>query len=344
MVTTSQSRAAGQPGSLTGAEKVAILLLALGKTRAAKLLRRFDAEDLKLLSSSVGDLRPVTAADLEGLVEEFGQKFSSGVNFVGTATEIRDPMSGVMPEEPPPEAVAEPDAELRAIHPIWDKIARTKVEVLRAFLMKEHPQTVALILSKIDADTAAKALSSLPADYRSELLCRMLGIKSVADEVLGVVEARLAKELASAGAPASRTGIADILNRLEKTQSAAVLQSLAEVRPDEAKALKSLLFSFEDLADLPPPARTAVFDQVPIERLVLALRGTDLPFQAAILSALASRSRRMVEAELQGGGTAPARDVAEARRAIVDTVLKLAGKGEIEMRQAESDDLSDIVA
>ena len=344
MGTTSQSRAAGQPGSLTGAEKVAILLLALGKTRAAKLLRRFDAEDLKLLSSSVGDLRPVTAADLEGLVEEFGQKFSSGVNFVGTATEIRDLLSGVMPEEPPPEAVPEPEAELRAIHPIWDKIARTKVEVLRAFLIKEHPQTVALILSKIDADTAAKALSSLPADYRSELLCRMLGIKPVADEVLGVVEARLAKELATSGAPASRTGIADILNRLEKTQSEAVLQSLAEVRPDEAKALKSLLFSFEDLADLPPPARTAVFDQVPIERLVLALRGTDLPFQAAILSALASRSRRMVEAELQGGGTAPARDVAEARRAIVDTVLKLAGKGEIELRQAEADDLSDIVA
>lgn len=340
MSANSESKAAGQPGSLTGAEKVAILLLALGKTRAAKLLKRFDAEDLKLLSSSVGDLRPVTPGDLESLVEEFGQKFSSGVNFIGTANEIRDLLSGVVPQEQPAEAAEE--QEPKANDPVWEKISRTKVEVLRAFLIKEHPQTVALILSRIGPEAAAKALSSLPAEYRSELLCRMLGIRRVPDEVLGVVEARLAKELVASAAPASRTGIADILNRLDKTQSDAVLQSLAEVRPDEAKALKGLLFSFQDLADLAPPARTAVFDQVPIERLVLALKGTDATFQAAILSALASRSRRMVEAELQSGGTAPARDVAEARRAIVDTVLKLAAKGDIELRPP--DDLSDITA
>jgi flagellar motor switch protein FliG len=338
--TNSESKAASQPATLTGAEKVAILLLALGKTRAAKLLKRFDAEDLKLLSSSVGDLRPVTPGDLEMLVEEFGQKFSSGVNFIGTATEIRDLLSGVLPQEQLAESATE--QEPKANDPVWEKISRTKVEVLRAFLIKEHPQTVALILSKIGPEAAAKALSSFPAEYRSELLCRMLGIRRVPDEVLSVVEARLAKELVASAAPASRTGIADILNRLEKTQSEAVLQRLAEVRPDEAKALKSLLFSFEDLADLAATARTAVFDQVPIERLVLALRGTDATFQAAILSALASRSRRMVEAELQAGSTAPARDVAEARRAIVDTVLKLAAKGDIELRPP--DDLSDITA
>ena len=340
MSTSPETRAAGPPASLTGVEKVAILLLALGKARAAKLLKRFDAEDLKLLSRSVGDLRPVTAADLETLVEEFGQRFSSGVNFVGTATEIRDLLSGVMPEEEAEGAAA--DESPKANAPVWEKISRTKVEVLRAFLLKEHPQTVALILSKIGSEAAAKAISALPPDYRSELLCRMLGIRRVPDEVLGVVEARLAKELVVSAAPASRTGIADILNRLEKTQSAAVLQKLAEVRPDEAKALKSLLFSFDDLADLPPPARTAVFDQVPIERLVLALKGTDAPFQAAILSALASRSRRMVEAELQGGGTAATREVGEARRAIVGTVLKMIAKGEIELQAP--DDLADMTA
>jgi flagellar motor switch protein FliG len=340
MSTSTETRAAGHPPSLTGVEKVAILLLALGKARAAKLLKRFDAEDLKLLSRSVTDLRPITATDLETLVEEFGQRFSSGVNFVGTATEIRDLLSGIMPEEQ-----AEGDAAYEAPKsndPVWEKISRTKVDVLRAFLIKEHPQTVALILSKIGSEAAAKAISSLPPDYRSELLCRMLGIRRVPDEVLSVVEARLAKELVVSAAPASRTGIADILNRLEKAQSEAVLQRLAEVRPDEAKALKSLLFSFDDLATLPPPARTAVFDQVPIERLVLALKGTDAAFQAAILPALASRSRRMVEAELQGGGTAPAREVGEARRAIVDTVLKMIAKGDIELQAP--DDLADMTA
>ena len=92
-----------------------------------------------------------------------------------------------------------------------------------------------------------------------------------------------------------------------------MLKSLAEVRPDEAKALKSLLFTFEDVAKLSEQARTVVFDQVPIERLVVALKGTEPDFQAAILSSLASRSRRMVEAELQSGGMPSQRDL--SRRA-----------------------------
>ena len=74
-----------------------------------------------------------------------------------------------------------------------------------------------------------------------------------------------------------------------------------------------------------------MFDQVPIERLVIALKGTDADFQAAILSSLASRSRRMVEAELQGGGTPSPRELADARRAIVDTVLKMIAKGDIQI-------------
>lgn len=340
MSTSPESKAAGAATALTGAEKVAILLLALGKSRAARLLKRFDEEDLKLLSRSVGDLRPITAADLEGLVEEFGQRFSSGVSFVGTATEIRDLLSGVMPQEEAGEAARQPEA--KPDDPVWQKASKTKVDVLRAFLLKEHPQTVALILSRLDPETAAKALSALPDDYRSNLLCRMLGIRRVPDEVLSVVEAKLAKELVVPAAPGSRTGIADILNRLDKTLSEAVLQSLAEVRPDDAKALKRLLFRFEDLPSLPAPARATAFDQVPIDRLVLALKGTDAAFQGAILSALAARSRRMVEAELQNGNTPPARDVAEARRAIVDLVLKMIAKGDIVLET--TDDLGDITA
>ena len=78
-----------------------------------------------------------------------------------------------------------------------------------------------------------------------------------------------------------------------------------------------------------------MFDQVPIEQLVIALRGTEPDFQAAILSSLASRSRRMVEAELQGGGTPSQRELSDARRAIVDTVLKMIAKGDIQIETAD---------
>jgi flagellar motor switch protein FliG len=118
---------------------------------------------------------------------------------------------------------------------------------------------------------------------------------------------------------------------MDKSQSEDLLKDLAESRPDDAKALKGMLFTFVDMVNLPAKSRTLVLDQVPIERLVAALKGTDSAFQGEILSSLAARSRRMVEAELQGGGSASEREVADARRAVVDTVLKMMAKGEISL-------------
>jgi flagellar motor switch protein FliG len=92
-----------------------------------------------------------------------------------------------------------------------------------------------------------------------------------------------------------------------------------------------MLYSFEDLPRLTPAARTALMDQVPADKLVLALRGTDAAFQDVVLASLASRARRMVEAELASGDAGSARDVASARRAIAELALNMAAKGEIEL-------------
>jgi flagellar motor switch protein FliG len=328
--------------AMSGAEKVAVLLLALGKPRAAKLLKRFDPEDLKVLTQLAGDLAPIGASDLESLVEEFAQKFSSGITFVGTEREVKNLLSDVMGEDQLAGVMSDEQEEAgEAPERVWDKISRIKVETLRAYLGNEHPQTAAMVLSRIDAGIAAKVIASFPAQQRNTLLIRMLGIKKVADDAARAVEAAIAEDLLAKSSSGSHAGIADILNRLDKAQSDELLKTLAEVRPDDAKTLKGMLFTFVELVNLPVKARTQLLDQVPIERLVAALKGTDAAFQAAILSSLAARSRRMVEAELQGGGAATEREVAEARRAIVDTVLKMMANGEIEMPAPDAvDDLT----
>ena len=328
--------------SMSGAEKVAVLLLALGKPRAAKVLKRFDPEDLKILTQLAGDLAPIDASDLEGLVEEFAQKFSSGINFVGTEREVKNMLSDVMGEDQLAGVMSDEQEEPgEAPERVWDKISRIKDETLRAYLGKEHPQTAAMILSRVDPGLAAKIVASFPAQQRNALLIRMLGIKKVADDAARAVELAIAEDLLAKSSSGSHAGIADILNRLDKTQSDDLLKNLAEVRPDDAKALKGMMFTFVELVNLPAKARTLLLDQVPIERLVAALTGTDSAFQGAILSSLAARSRRMVEAELQSGGSANERDVTEARRAIVDTVLKMMAKGEIAMPEPDAvDDLT----
>jgi flagellar motor switch protein FliG len=329
--------AIGQAGSanlsqLSGAEKVAVLLLALGKNRAASLLKKFDTDELKLLTRSAADLRPVSMSDLEKLVEEFAQKFGNGVNFAGTVTEVKDLLSGVLTEEQFAEVLAEAPVNEE---PVWERVTALGADQLRGFCAKEHPQTVAFILSRIDSAVAADVIASYASEVRTGLLCRMIGVKSITEDAARAVESVLREDLLGTSSQSSHVGIADILNRLDKAQSDEVLKSLAEVRPDEAKALKSLLFTFEDIARLSAASRTVVLDQVPIDRLVTALRGTDAAFQATILSSLAARSRRMVEAELQGGSTQSPREVADARRTIVAAVLKMMAKGEIQMETAE---------
>lgn len=327
--------------SMSGAEKVAVLLLALGKPRAAKVLKRFDPEDLKILTQLAGDLAPIDASDLEGLVEEFAQKFSSGINFVGTEREVKNMLSDVMGEDLAGVMSDEQEEPGEAPERIWDKIARIKDETLRTYIGKEHPQTAAMILSRIEPGLAAKIVASFPAQQRNALLIRMLGIKKVADDAARAVELAIAEDLLAKSSSGSHAGIADILNRLDKTQSDDLLKNLAEVRPDDAKTLKGMMFTFVELVNLPAKARTLLLDQVPIERLVAALTGTDSAFQGAILSSLGARSRRMVEAELQSGGSANERDVTDARRAIVDTVLKMMAKGEIAMPEPNAvDDLT----
>jgi flagellar motor switch protein FliG len=318
---------------LQGPAKAALLLLALGKARAAKVLRRFDAEELKQLSKTALTLRPVPLTDIDNLIEEFAQRFATGLNFIGSVNEVKSLLDDALASETP--ALAEERAPA-ASPPVWEIVAKQQAQTLEPYLLKEHPQTIAVVLSKIGSEPAAAIISILPAQLRNTLLGRMLNLKTIEPEGLQVLEATLREDFAaSATGGGAYTEMANILNRLDKAQCDEVIRGLAEKRPDDAKALKRLLFTFAELPLLPAKARGVLFDQVPIERLVLALRGTDAGFQASILSTLASRSKRMVEAELQNPVEVPPAEIAQARRGIVEVVLKMMAKGEIQLPSAE---------
>ncbi len=113
---------------------------------------------------------------------------------------------------------------------------------------------------------------------------------------------------------------------------------IQKVKPESAEMLKGLLFTFDDIVNLTPRARQSIFDQIPTERVVLALKGTDMDFRDIILSSLATRARRIVEHELDSGEPISQRDVVEARRMITDLALDMAGRGEIELNSGQDDD------
>jgi flagellar motor switch protein FliG len=339
MSVTSTVRIPNATRHLKGSDKVAALLLAMGKPVAGRLLKHFDPLELRQITKSASGLGAVSTPVLEALVEEFSSHFSNGLDLLGNAGEAEQLLTGAFP----PEQVADilSDVLGSSNSGMWEKLAGIPENVFAAYLLKEHAQTAAFILSKLSPSHAAKISAEFPRDFRNEALRRMLSLESVPDSTLRSIEGVLQEDLLNAAArhngASPHTRMANIINQLEPEAMEDVLQSLALARPKEVEILRKLLFSFDDMLKLSAKARATVFDKIPTERVVLALRGSQAEFRDAVLSSLTSRARRLVESELDDGSVVSPRDVAKARRAIADLVLDMAQRSEIEITPAELD-------
>lgn len=325
---------------LSGTDKVAALLMTMGSPAAGRVMKHFDQDEIRRVTRSIAELKPVSTAQIEDLIEDFANNFATGANLVGTAADVERLLTGVLP----PEQIQEIMNELlgSANHSIWDRISTVAENTLATYIMKEHPQIAALMLSRVKPACAAKVLSYIPEARRNGIMRRMLTFKPIVDSTMQVIEKTVHEDFMmnfsrNAGAdPHAR--MADIINKMERDDMETVLNSLASTRPKSAEILKGLLFTFEDIIKLTPRARTSLFDQVPTDKLVLALKGTEMGFREIILQSLGARVRRMVEQELGGGEPAAARDVAEARRTVTDLALDMAGRGEIELNSGSEED------
>jgi flagellar motor switch protein FliG len=340
----------GEPGQigrrLQGPERVAALLLAMGKPLAERLLPHFEPAELKEISRCAVALGRVPSRELEAVIEEFASQFGQGLDLLVSAREFEDLLTGVVHEESAPEAMAE---ETAGVDPaLWEKVSRLAEGVLAEYLSQEHPQAVALIVSRLDPAKAAKVMTEFPADLRDETMRRMLASSQPTEAAIAVIARALQDDLLEA---ASRDKGADpheklarIINNMDRGHMEGFLQSLGDARPQSAEILKGMLFSFEDMLGMTPEARATLLDKIQSDRLVLALKGMDAEFREAALSALPARARRAAEAELARNEPAAQRDVVDARREIVNTALEMAGRGEIQLKAGSEGQSEPMVA
>ncbi|MGD0564861.1 MAG: FliG C-terminal domain-containing protein [Roseiarcus sp.] len=321
-----------------GAQKAAAILLAMGKPPATRLLKHFEPQELREVTRAAAQLGAVSMAALESLVEEFTSEFSAGANLLGDVGQAREMLTDAVP----PEQVADIMSDVFGGNDgnVWKALSGVPESVLSAHLAGEHPLTATFILSKLEPPLAAQIVTHLPREMRNEVLCAMISRPSISEEAQRVIEDAVRKDLATLAARASgldnHTRIADIINNLEPLEARDVMQTLVAARPKEARIVMKMLFSFDDLPRLSQRARATLFDKLATDVVVLALRGTDAEFRDVVLSAMASRARRLVEAELATASNAPPPEVAKARKQIVDLVLKMAQRNEIEISPPES--------
>jgi flagellar motor switch protein FliG len=323
-----------QVATLTRAQKAAAILVAMGKPSASRLLKFFKQEELKALIEGARLLRTIPQSDLEKIVAEFEAEFTEGAGLLDSA----DKMDTILNESLSPEEVSAlmgneaPVVKAEGPPPVWPQLEKLEPMRLGAFLAGEHPQTAAMVLSKLAPSASANVLLTLDKPVRGDIIKRMMTMTSIPDAAIRIVENQIrTRVLVDSGGKdisAGQARVANVLNELDKTQLDEVMKDLEEAGTGDLDGIRARLFAFEDIELLTQKARVALLDGISTEIVTLALRGVPTGLAESILSAISQRSRRMVESELNSGSEGvPFEDVMRARKTIATTAIRMAGEG-----------------
>jgi len=151
---------------LKGADPVAALLLAMGKPLAGRMMARLEEDEIRLVTRAIADLKPVSAHQLEAIIEDFATGMVEGPHVVGDAGLVAELLEGILP----PEQVSAIIGEMagRTNQSIWDRVSNVSETNLTAYIMREHPQTAAVILSRLRPPASAKVMQQLPESFRNQ--------------------------------------------------------------------------------------------------------------------------------------------------------------------------------
>ena len=324
---------------LSGPEKAAIILLALGEEHAV-IWRSLDEEEIKEVSSAMAGLGNVTSAVVEELLMEFVSGMSGGGAIMGSFEQTQKLLSAIMPGE----KVENLMEEIRgpAGRTMWDKLGNVNEAVLANYLKNEYPQTVAVILSKVRSDHAARVLTSLPEDFALECVQRMLRMEPVQREILDKIEATLRTEFMSNLARTSKRDshemMADIFNSFDRQTESRFITALEERNRDSAERIKALMFTFEDLGKLDPGSIQTLLRAIDKDKLGVALKGASAALRDLFFSNMSERAGKILRDDMDSMGPVRLKDVEEAQMAMVLVAKDLAGKGEIMIAKGNSDD------
>lgn len=326
--------------SITGPEKAAILLMSLGEEQAAKLFGQMDDEEIKEVSQVMATLGTVSSNIVERLFVEFAEQLSSTGSLVGSLDSTQRLLTKVLGED----RVADIMEEIRgpAGRTMWDKLANVNEQVLANYLKNEYPQTVAVIVGKIQQGHAAKVLATLPENFAMEVVMRMLRMEAVNKDIEKDVERVLRTEFMSNLARTNRRDshevMAEIFNNLDRATESRFLSALEERNKDAAERIRSLMFTFEDLARLDPAGVQTLLRAVDKDKLVIALKGASEELRDLFFSNMSERAGKLMREDMQALGPVRLKDVEDAQQTMVQSAKDLADRGEIVIGSGSGDD------
>ncbi|HLL26879.1 MAG TPA: flagellar motor switch protein FliG [Xanthobacteraceae bacterium] len=317
--------------ALTGIERASILLLALGEKHGASVWKLLDDDEIRSVSIAMAALGTIESEAVEKLLVDFVGQLSATGALMGDSIATERLLNEFLPTDRV-RAIME---EIRgpAGRNMWEKLSNVQEEVLANYLKNEYPQTVAVVLSKIRPEHAARVLAILPDEFALDVITRLLRMESIQKDVLERVEQTLRTEFMSNLSQTSRRdpheAIAEVFNYFDRQTETRFMTALEESNREAAERIKTLMFTFDDLVKLDSASAQTLLRQFDKDKLALALKGSSETVRNFFTSNMSQRAGKMLLDDIQSMGPVRLRDVDEAQSLMVNLAKDLAAKGEI---------------
>ncbi len=330
-------------GNLSGREKAAILLISLGPDNSAKIFKHLQDDEIEELTLEIANMRKISPDEKDSIVEEFYQ-ICLAQNFIseGGIGYAKEVLEKAMGSNKAFEIINKLTASLQ-VRP-FDFVRKADANQLLNFIQSEHPQTIALILSYLNANQAGQILSSLPQEKQADVAQRIATMDRTSPEIIKEVEFVLERKLSSmVTQDYTSTGgvqtIVDIINSVDRGTEKYIMETLEIQDAELAEEIKKRMFVFEDIITLDSVSIQRFIREIENNDLAVALKGATQEVQDIIFTNMSKRMAEMIKEDMDFMGPIRLRDVEEAQQKIVNVIRKLEEAGEIIISRGGGDEI-----
>lgn len=330
-------------GGLSGKQKAAILLISLGPDVSASVYKHLSEEEIEKLTLEISGVRKVDSNEKEEVLEEF-HNIAIAQDYItqggiGYAKQVLEKALGTDQAA----AIINRLTSSLQVRP-FDFARKADPGQILNFIQNEHPQTIALILSYLDATQAGQILSELPQEMQADIARRIALMDSTSPEIINEVEQILERKLsATVTQDYTQTGgveaVVDVLNGVDRATERTILDALEIQDPDLAEEIKKRMFVFEDIVTLDGRAIQRVIRESDNEDLKLALKVASEEVKEIVFRNMSKRMMETFLEEMEYMGPVRLRDVEEAQSRIVAVIRRLEEAGEVVIARGGGDDI-----
>lgn len=328
---------------ITGVQKAAILLIALGPEKSATVFKHLKEDEIEQLTLEIANTRSIAPELKDAVVDEFYEVCLAQQYIAeGGITYAKELLDKALGEEKARDVIGRLTASLQ-VRP-FEFVRKTDATQLLNFIQDEHPQTIALILAYLPSSQASAVIGALPPEKQSDVAKRIALMDRTSPEVIKEVEKVLERKLASlvnqdytivGGVDA----IVNILNTVDRSTEKHIMETLEVEEPELADEIRRKMFVFEDILTLDNRAIQTVLREVDNNELAVALKSANEQVQEAIFTNLSSRLASMIKEDMEFMGPVRLKDVEEAQQKIVSIIRRLEDSGEIVISRGGGDEI-----